>query len=64
LCKASNFSLWTHLNPIFFPQKDDVRPPAVGTHGKNTNKVNSELSLTNGQAHGDQQQASRVCTIL
>ncbi|XP_016934242.2 streptococcal hemagglutinin [Drosophila suzukii] len=44
--------------------EDDVRPPALGTHGKNTNKVNSELSLTNGQAHGDQPQASRVCTIL
>ncbi|XP_039489621.1 uncharacterized protein LOC120450572 isoform X1 [Drosophila santomea] len=43
--------------------EDELRPPA-GSHNKNTNKVNSELSLTNGQAHGDQSQASRVCTIL
>ncbi|XP_017010581.3 uncharacterized protein [Drosophila takahashii] len=45
--------------------EDEVRPPA-GIPSKNTNKVNSELSLTNGQAHGEQQQqqASRVCTIL
>ncbi|XP_017080597.2 uncharacterized protein LOC108114236 [Drosophila eugracilis] len=43
--------------------EDEVRPP-VGIHNKNTNKVNSELSLTNGQAHGDQSQATRVCTIL
>ncbi|KAH8364810.1 hypothetical protein KR084_011891 [Drosophila pseudotakahashii] len=44
--------------------EDEVRPPA-GIPNKNTNKVNSELSLSNGQAHGDQQQqASRVCTIL
>ncbi|XP_017048527.1 uncharacterized protein LOC108093101 [Drosophila ficusphila] len=43
--------------------EDEVRPP-VAIPNKNTNKVNSELSLTNGQAHGDQPQASRVCTIL
>uniref|UniRef100_A0A6P4FNU3 Uncharacterized protein LOC108051515 n=1 Tax=Drosophila rhopaloa TaxID=1041015 RepID=A0A6P4FNU3_DRORH len=42
--------------------EDEVRPPAI--HNKNTNKVNSELSLTNGQAHSDQAQSSRVCTIL
>ncbi|KAH8235107.1 hypothetical protein KR032_008831 [Drosophila birchii] len=42
--------------------EDETRPPAV-LHNKNTNKVNSELSLSNG--HGDQPQASsRVCTIL
>ncbi|XP_017121690.1 uncharacterized protein LOC108142372 isoform X2 [Drosophila elegans] len=43
--------------------EDEVRPPAA-IHNKNTNKVNSELSLTNGQAHGEQAQSSRVCTIL
>ncbi|XP_017028416.1 uncharacterized protein [Drosophila kikkawai] len=42
--------------------EDETRPPAA-LHNKNTNKVNSELSLSNG--HGDQPQASsRVCTIL
>ncbi|KAH8286197.1 hypothetical protein KR054_004215 [Drosophila jambulina] len=42
--------------------EDEARPPAA-LHNKNTNKVNSELSLSNG--HADQPQASsRVCTIL
>ncbi|XP_034659605.1 uncharacterized protein LOC117895797 [Drosophila subobscura] len=42
--------------------QDETRPPppAAATH-HNKNKVNSELSLSNG--HGEQQ-ASRVCTIL
>lgn len=52
----------THLNQIFSPT-DEMRPPAAALHNKNTNKVNSELSLSNG--HADQPQASsRVCTIL
>ncbi|XP_022212364.2 uncharacterized protein LOC111067548 [Drosophila obscura] len=41
---------------------DETRPPApAAAPHHNKNKVNSELSLSNG--HGEQQ-ASRVCTIL